>query len=101
MSDLQSRVFEPNPEKCCEACIFGAAEHADWCYRPGLPGNIPSDCEFCPIGECGDCEAVGMLGQRSICQKCVDRGIVSPSHRAMGIEFYIADLLRAESDRDL
>lgn len=32
MSDLlQSRPFRPDASKCCEACIFGSGEHADWC----------------------------------------------------------------------
>lgn len=22
---------EPNPLMCCEACIFGRGEHAEWC----------------------------------------------------------------------
>lgn len=29
MSDLQSRPYRP--EKCCEACVFGRGEHAEWC----------------------------------------------------------------------
>jgi hypothetical protein len=33
MSDLTSRPFRPSPEKCCEACVFGKGEHADWCLK--------------------------------------------------------------------
>lgn len=28
---LYSRPYKPDPEKACEACIFGAGEHAEWC----------------------------------------------------------------------
>ena len=34
---IVSRVYQPNAEKCCEACVFCAAEHggryehAEWC----------------------------------------------------------------------
>lgn len=31
MPDLISRVYKPDPSKCCEACCFGARKHADWC----------------------------------------------------------------------
>jgi hypothetical protein len=31
MTDLTSRRYEPNPEHCCEACVFGRGAHADWC----------------------------------------------------------------------
>lgn len=31
MSDLQSRPFRPNPEQCCEACVFGSGVHEPWC----------------------------------------------------------------------
>jgi hypothetical protein len=33
--DLTSRPYKPNPEKCCEACAFGAKEHAIWCPSSG------------------------------------------------------------------
>jgi hypothetical protein len=23
---------EPNPEMCCEACVFGSGKHARWCF---------------------------------------------------------------------
>jgi len=26
-----SNPYHPDPEKCCEACIFGRGKHADWC----------------------------------------------------------------------
>jgi len=26
-----SNPYHPDPAKCCEACIFGTGEHADWC----------------------------------------------------------------------
>jgi hypothetical protein len=31
MTDLNSRPFHPDPEKCCEACVFGTGLHAPWC----------------------------------------------------------------------
>lgn len=33
MTDLNSRPYNPDPAKCCEACIFGRGEHADFCAR--------------------------------------------------------------------
>ncbi len=27
----RSNPYHPNPEKCCEACIFGSGEHAPFC----------------------------------------------------------------------
>jgi hypothetical protein len=31
---LTSRVYAPNPEKCCERCVFGRGVHAEFCvYR--------------------------------------------------------------------
>lgn len=33
MSDITSRPFKPSPDKCCERCVFGRGEHADWCKR--------------------------------------------------------------------
>ena len=34
----RSNPYKPNPEQCCEACVFGAAKHAEWCQhgRPAL-----------------------------------------------------------------
>ena len=31
MTDLVSRVYSPDPEKCCEACVFGRGPHAAFC----------------------------------------------------------------------
>ncbi len=32
MSDtLTSRVYNPDPAKCCSACVFGRGEHETWC----------------------------------------------------------------------
>ena len=27
---LVSRLYRPDPERCCEGCVFGG-EHAPWC----------------------------------------------------------------------
>ncbi len=32
---IVSRVYKPNPDKCCEACIFGRGEHVEWCAAGG------------------------------------------------------------------
>ena len=34
MADLMSRPYQPNPDYCCEACVFGRGEHAEWCPVP-------------------------------------------------------------------
>ena len=40
MGDLVSRPFNPDPEKCCLACIFGSGVHADFCpLRPRMIGD--------------------------------------------------------------
>jgi hypothetical protein len=31
MADLVSRPYAPDPERCCQACVFGRGEHAEWC----------------------------------------------------------------------
>lgn len=31
MADLMSRPYKPDPAACCEACVFGRGEHAEWC----------------------------------------------------------------------
>lgn len=33
-ADFSSRVYKPDPQKCCERCVFGTGEHAEWCDRP-------------------------------------------------------------------
>jgi hypothetical protein len=34
MSEITSRVYQPNAAMCCEACVFGRGEHAEWCTAP-------------------------------------------------------------------
>jgi hypothetical protein len=29
--ELQSRPYQPDPKQCCEACVFGRGQHAEWC----------------------------------------------------------------------
>jgi len=30
----RSNPYHPDPDQCCEACVFGRGEHAAWClYR--------------------------------------------------------------------
>jgi hypothetical protein len=31
MTDLNSRPFRPDPQQCCDRCVFGGGQHADWC----------------------------------------------------------------------
>lgn len=75
----RSNPYRPSAAQCCEACVFGRGEHADWClaglsgFSPYLPFGIPSDCEFCPAGECADFDAIGLLGGFAICLKCLRR----------------------------
>jgi hypothetical protein len=33
---LVSRLYRPDPERCCEGCVFGG-EHADWCPVENSP----------------------------------------------------------------
>ncbi|MEN6537694.1 MAG: hypothetical protein ABFD89_28840 [Bryobacteraceae bacterium] len=42
MSDIVSRRYRPNPDKCCEACCFGQGEHADWCKFAALDAEDAS-----------------------------------------------------------
>lgn len=30
-ADFSSRTYKPDPQKCCERCVFGTGEHAEWC----------------------------------------------------------------------
>jgi len=35
---LQSRPYQPDPENgCCEACVFGSGEHAEYCEASLTP----------------------------------------------------------------
>src|SRR5450755_4600020 len=36
MADQDSRPNRLDPAKCCEACGFGAGEHAPWCANASL-----------------------------------------------------------------
>jgi hypothetical protein len=35
MPDIQSRPYKPNPDVCCERCVFTTGEHAPWCQSLG------------------------------------------------------------------
>lgn len=39
MADLQSRPYKPNPDVCCEACVFKGGPHALWCEK-AKPGDL-------------------------------------------------------------
>lgn len=28
---ISSREYRPDPRQCCEACVFGRGQHAEWC----------------------------------------------------------------------
>lgn len=70
MADLQSRPYQPDESQCCEACVFGRGEHAEWCFLP-LAGGIPSDCDYCQSAVSTDFDAIGMLAGRAICRNCL------------------------------
>ena len=61
MSDLMSRPYKPGA-KCCERCVFGRGEHAEWCWpcpNPFCNGRLelsqqfeqPYSSAYC--GKCG------------------------------------------------
>lgn len=31
MSDIHSNPYHPDPGHCCERCVFGSGEHAEFC----------------------------------------------------------------------
>ena len=31
--DFTSRRYQPDPEKCCERCVFGRGQHAEFCQH--------------------------------------------------------------------
>ena len=33
MTEIRSRVYRPNPEQCCEKCVFNSGRHAAWCAK--------------------------------------------------------------------
>ena len=41
---ITSRPF--HPDKCCERCVFGSGEHAEWCRAGIIPfsGTIITRC---------------------------------------------------------
>lgn len=55
----RSNPYKPNPEMCCEACIFGSGEHAPWCE------NRP----FAPCDVCGRVHSVGEPHYLPPCQE--------------------------------
>jgi hypothetical protein len=47
MGEIVSRRYQPNPDKCCEACVFGRGEHAAWCpkvIRCSEDATCPGEC---------------------------------------------------------
>jgi hypothetical protein len=48
----RSNPYHPDPEKCCEACVFGSGEHARWCalYQCSMCGEFhgPPNDLACP-----------------------------------------------------
>jgi hypothetical protein len=33
MEIIASRAYNPNPQQCCEACVFGNGAHAEFCEK--------------------------------------------------------------------
>lgn len=42
MADIHSNPYRPDPEQCCERCVFGTGEHADWCEEDSLVAIDPA-----------------------------------------------------------
>ena len=53
----RSNPYKPNPQQCCEACVFGRGEHAEWCSQYVCPHcTVPwSQIYDCSSPNC-DCE---------------------------------------------
>lgn len=47
---IVSRVYQPNPEKCCEACVFGTGAHAEWCSSLDMEARRKSLADECGEG---------------------------------------------------
>jgi hypothetical protein len=47
--DLVSRAYRPDSEKCCESCVFGKGEHANFCAKRNQPLASPQ----CRCAQCG------------------------------------------------
>lgn len=63
MSDLQSRPFHPDPEKCCEACVFGGAAHAQFCAMAKPRRKMRTSTLIGMLLACsGDLPAIGSVG---------------------------------------
>jgi hypothetical protein len=39
MAEITSLPYRPDPELCCDACVFGTKKHAEWCPKVSV---------FCP-----------------------------------------------------
>jgi len=31
MDEIVSRVYQPAADQCCQACVFGSGDHAEFC----------------------------------------------------------------------
>ena len=51
-AEIQSRPYQPNPELCCEACVFGRAQHT--CARGTCEHEFPT-LGWGPVGKCRKC----------------------------------------------
>ena len=61
MSEITSRPYRP--EQCCEACVFGRGEHAEWCEKS--------------VGHCERCCTKEQLWRRRNWLKVIFREIVA------------------------
>lgn len=86
MSDIVSRPFHPG-DKCCEACVFGSGEHAEWCksgkllekfrnvyYDPMVTFSISAEEIESAQEPCSECEQRGYI--LDDCKTCYGNGYI-------------------------
>lgn len=68
----RSNPYKPNPQQCCEACVFGTGKHAEWCQSPGVLTKemlfeALEDFELATAGipRLGDCDE-----EPAVCRDC-------------------------------
>ena len=64
MEPLVSRVYRPDPGKCCETCAFGRGKHAHWCPEGRgeeceADGRKAPACMACALGRSDHAEWCG------------------------------------------
>ncbi len=87
-ADLMSRVYQPDPTRCCEACVFGRGDHARWCSQNWTPEDWI--CAACRAKDpaYADAEQVSSSG---LCERCVATQTPIFRRRERGREEYEGD----------